>query len=390
MFRLHWLIPSAALALLACDRATAPDIESPGNLTYRLDASGDPQAPAGLLLEWDPVNESRLSVYRVYSRATDGAPFDLRASTTSTTFHDVGKPDLDYYVTAYLDNNRESARSNTVRIDERLRLPAPATLTSISLNGAVHLAWADNAFTTRPSGFRWYRVYSTSYSLDQNLCGTSWSIEGTTVSSEFLATNMSNGVPRCFAVSAESQEGFESLWSPLRADTPRPDARNILMYPFSVDPTRAGFRFWQDANGDGKVGPLELGIVADGNRTDIDFRIEVDASNRVWLKPVRTTPTPTRVAQYGNAPISDLTSIDVAPADNAFSTTAIEAVAGWGYVFKMSGGDQYARFGGLRIGHASKDYVIFDWSYQTDPGNPELRVGGGVNDYEGGVTVIQK
>jgi hypothetical protein len=177
------------------------------------------------------------------------------------------------------------------------------------------------------------------------------------------------------------------MWSPLRADTPRPDARNVLVFPVGVNASKAGFRFYQDANGDGKVGPLELGIVADGNRADIDFQVYVDASSRVWFKPVRSG---TSIALYGTAPIDDLTDIDVAPADNKFATSAIEAVAGWGYVFKMSGGDQYARFGGLRVEHASKDYVIFDWSYQTDPGNPELSVGGGLNVFEGGITVIQK
>src|SRR5258708_2076182 len=128
MSRLHWFIPGAVLAWSACDRATAHDIQSPMNLSYQLQPSGDPQAPAGLLLQWDPVNDSRLSVYRVYSRTLDGAPFNLRGSTTSTSFDDAGKPDLDYYVTAVMDNNRESGPSNAVRIDERLRLPAPTSL----------------------------------------------------------------------------------------------------------------------------------------------------------------------------------------------------------------------------------------------------------------------
>ncbi len=368
MTRRYWLALTV-LGFAACDKATAPDTDIPGHLTYRLDASGDPQAPAGLTLQWDPVTDPQLTEYRVYSRASSSATFDLRGSTTSVTFHDHGTPDLDYYVTAVI-GKRETAPSNQVTISQALKLPAPTSISSISLNGAVHLAWADNAYLSSPTRFRWYRVYSASYSLDSNLCGTTWSLEGTTVSAEFLSANMTNGVPRCFGVSAESREGYESQWSPLRDDTPRPDARNILVFPLSVDATRAGFRFFLDANGDGKATALELGNVAPGNRTDIDFKVTVDGSNRVWLEPVRTGTT---VALYGNAPITDLTSIDVAPT-TGFATSAIEAVAGWGYVFKMSGGDQFARFGGLRVEHASKDYVIFDWSYQTDPGNPELVV----------------
>lgn len=384
MTRQHLLLALAVL-VAGCDNATGPDIESPANLRYRVDASGDPDAPAGILLEWDGVGEGDLSEYRVYSRATDGAKFDLRASTTSTTFHDVGQPDLDYYVTAVVRGGDESEPSNTVRVDFSLMLESPNSLTSISLNSAIHLAWSDNPFENAPSGFRWYRVYSTSYSLDDDLCGTSWSLEGTTVSAEFLAANLSNGVPRCFAVSAESIEGFESDWSPLRADTPRPDARNILLYPFTVNAAQSGFRFWLDGNGDGKATTGELGLVRSGSDAAIDFRVDLVGS-AVYLHPVRSG---TEIALYGDAPVEDLTDIDVAPTAG-FEATDIEAVPGWGYVFQMSGGDGFARFGALRVTHASPDYLIFDWSYQTDPGNPELSIGAGVNTYRGGVTVIRK
>jgi hypothetical protein len=78
------------LAIGACDKATGPDIEVPSNLIYTLEPSGDPKAPAGLLLQWDGVTDDRLTEYRVYSRASDGARYDLRASTTSASFHDEG------------------------------------------------------------------------------------------------------------------------------------------------------------------------------------------------------------------------------------------------------------------------------------------------------------
>ena len=55
-----------------------------------------------------------------------------------------------------------------------------------------------------------------------------------------------------------------------------------------------------------------------------------------------------------------------------------QALPGWGYVFEMDGGDGFARFGAVRVTHVGQKYLIFDWSYQTDPGNPELAIGGGV------------
>ncbi len=36
------------------------------------------------------------------------------------------------------------------------------------------------------------------------------------------------------------------------------------------------------------------------------------------------------------------------------------------------------RFGAIRVTHVGREYIIFDWSYQTDPGNPELSVGAGI------------
>ena len=119
-------------------------------------------------------------------------------------------------------------------------LDAPASLTSISLDGAIDLSWSDNAYASDPGHFQWYRVYSTSYDLDHGLCGKTWSIEGTTVSAEFLVSALTNGVPRCFGVTAIGTDGSESLWSPLRQDTPRPDARNVLVWAYQADSTQSG------------------------------------------------------------------------------------------------------------------------------------------------------
>ena len=82
------------------------------------------------------------------------------------------------------------------------------------------------------------------------------------------------------------------------------------------------------------------------------------------------------MALYGNAPVADLTSIDAAPV-NGFGLAGLEALPGWGYVFEMDGGDGFARFGALRVTHAGKNFIIVDWSFQTDPGNIELLVGRG-------------
>jgi hypothetical protein len=78
----------------------------------------------------------------------------------------------------------------------------PASLSSTTLDRAVALSWTDNSYTSDPGNFESYRIYSTSYDLDTNNCGTSWGLEGTTVAPEFVVGALVNGTSRCFAVSA--------------------------------------------------------------------------------------------------------------------------------------------------------------------------------------------
>ena len=246
-------------------------------------------------------------------------------------------------------------------------VPAPASLTSLSLNGAVYLSWDDTPYLDHQSDFSHYAVYSASYDLDHNLCGSSWSEEGTTVSPEFLVGALANGVPLCFAVTAISVDDYESARSPLRNDTPRPDARNVVL--FSTDTLagqQSGFRFWLDANGNGHVDVGELGLVGNSAAGTNDFILTHDASG-LWLTPQRAGVT---LQVYGSAPVADLTDVDYAP-DSGYSRAAITAAPMWGYVFQTTVGSFYM-YGAIRVTAVGPKYVILDWSYQTDPGNPEL------------------
>jgi len=250
--------------------------------------------------------------------------------------------------------------------------PAPETptnLVSTSLDGAVALIWDDNAFEAEPTRFQNYRVFSTSYDLDLDRCGTSWRLEGATVAPEFVVGALANGDPRCFAVSAVNVDQIESSRSAERNDTPRPDARNVVVYARQAQDAGSGFFFWAD-DGDEVVQDDELGVVTSGSDPDVDFSVERDGSGRLFLTPVFPS---TSVALYGNVPVDDLTSIDIAPL-NGYARAGLEAVPGWGYVFQMPGGDGLFRYGAVRTTHVGQNFLILDWAYQTDPENPELRV----------------
>jgi hypothetical protein len=344
------------------------DLDSPTHLRYQLEPSGTPGRPAGVILRWDDTSDPDVFGWNVYGRDASAGPWQLLGTTTSPSWHDQGQPELQYHVTAYGSGTSESGPSNAVTIDERLALAKPGSLSSISLNGAVALVWSDESYQSDPDGFWHYRVYAAPYDLDRDLCGSDWGLEGTTVAAEFRVGALANGVPRCFAVSGISIEGFESLWSPIRADTPRPEARNVALTARQVTEASAGFRFWRDANGDGTVQPAELGRVSAGSGSDIDFAVNRDGSGRLLLTPVRAGAS---VAIYGTTAIGDLTAIDVAPT-TGYGRTAVEARPGWGYVFELDMGDGFYRYGALRVSHVGRDLIIFDWSFQTDPGNPEL------------------
>ena len=253
----------------------------------------------------------------------------------------------------------------------------PATLSSTTLNHAIALTWSDNSYTADPANFQNYRVFSTTYNLDNDTCG-SWRLEGTTVAPEFIVGALTNGAPRCFAVSAVSVNGAESAQSPVRSDTPRPDARNVVLYPVQARSDSSGFRFWDD-DGDGQVEDGELGRVRSGTATDIDFFVDRDGTGSLFLNPVRAG---TGVELYADIPVEDLTSVDVAPCFAgstpgqcaAYTTSPIEASPGFGYVFETDGGDGYNRYAAVRVTHVGPSFLIFDWSFQTDRGNPELLV----------------
>ncbi len=370
--RSSWkLVPMVAMAAACTETRLVGNgslLSPPANLIYTVEASGTPGSPSGVLLQWDFDSDPNLAAWHVYSRGSTTESYRLRATTTSNSFHDEGIPHLQYHLTAEDVTGAESGPSNVVTVDERLALERPATLTSTTLNGAIALTWSDNPYRTNPSGFRIYRVYSASYDLDANLCGSAWSLEGTTVAPEFVASALTNGVSRCFGVSAESREGWESLWSPLRNDTPRPDARNVLLYARQVQDAASGFRFWRDVNGNRVAEPGEIGLVLNGSSGLNDFSVERDPGGTIFLTPVRSG---TGVLVYGSAPIYDLTGIDVAPI-GPYSPSGIEALPGWGYVFETDGGDGFARYGAVRITHVGQDFLLLDWSFQTDFGNPEL------------------
>ena len=254
-----------------------------------------------------------------------------------------------------------SRSSNTITVDLQARLPAPTGLGSISLNAAVQLFWDPNAVNASAS-FDHYLVYSSSYDNSRAVCNAD--PQGArrldVVSDGFLVGNLTNGNSRCYAVSAVTVDGHESVWSTSRLDTPRYDARNVFVYNRQTRPDSAGFLFLDEV-------AKKIGSVANTSRTDLDFTIERHDDGSMWFSPARTGVT---MALYSTTPVTDLTSIDKAPA-SGLGAVSIEAIPGYAYVFRVQKTDG-VHFAAARVDFIGANYVVFDWSYQSAIGNPEL------------------
>jgi hypothetical protein len=381
---IRFALTLSALLVAACDQPTqitgggGSPLPAPQDLSYELDPSGSPGAPSGILLTWQPVASAGLSTYRVYSTPTVGGAFNLRAETTSPSYHDAGMPDVQYMVTAIDVNGNESTNSNVVTVDSRLTLDPPDSLFSTSLNGAIALDWTDNAYLSNRAAFKWYRVYSSS-AISDTLCDTDWVLEGATVSPDFIVSALTNGVSRCYVVSAIDTLGDESMWSPIREDTPRPDARNVALFPVQANAASAGLEFW-DGTASG------FGLVVNGGSASANFFVTQHADSTLWLTPVAASGT--TMQQYGIGPLDDLTSIDYAPA-SGYSSTSLQALPGDGYVFQIVNGAT-VRYGAVRVTHVGRDFLILDWSFQTAAGNPELiRAAGQTVAVSSGRTILR-
>lgn len=246
-------------------------------------------------------------------------------------------------------------------------LPAPASLQTTTLDNAIELTWADNSYDADPGRFDHYQVWSSDYDLDNNLCLQPWSLEGTSVAPRFVAAALVNSAPRCFRVNALTTDGVASAYSPVRFDTPRYASSVIRLYAAQVDSDSAGFSFWHDLNQDLATSRDELGWVESERLGDIDLVLDRDAGGQLFLTPVRPG---VGIALWPTI-VADLTDIDVAPAAG-YGRDPIAVLSGDGYVVEMPGPDGFKRYGAMRVVAVEPGSILFEWSFQGDPGSPEL------------------
>ena len=141
----------------------------------------------------------RTAAARIHSTSTDARPrtaqWQLRATTTSPTFHDAGVPEAQYYVTTRDANGNELAQSTIVTIDlVASRLPAPLGLGVDLAQRGDSTGVAAATRSTRRTARSTTTASTRRHTTRARRVHRDWVVEGTTVSDAFLAGNLANGV----------------------------------------------------------------------------------------------------------------------------------------------------------------------------------------------------
>ena len=227
-------------------------------------------------------------------------------------------------------------------------ISAPKGLYSITGDGAIYLFWERN---DEPDleGYKVYRNTSPSGYFG-------WI--GTTSSASFVDGDVVNGNTYYYVVSAFDYYGDESDVSEVAYDTPRPEGSNRRIYDFVQYPDSAGFDF--------SAISTEQVVAYDSYNADI--YLEWDSYNNAFFLWAANGSTDIQDMGYTD----DLDSVNYSPEYGWSEVGWLEVIEGHTYIIWTE--DNH--FAKLRVISTSweEGFIDFDWAYQIDPGNRELKV----------------
>ena len=181
----------------------------------------------------------------------------------------------------------------------------------------------------------------------------------------YLDTNVVNGTTYYYAVTAYDFDGNESDLSPeIVEDTPRPAGKNVELLDYILYPDFSGFDF-----SDARRGSQAF------DKRGMDIYFGVGDINGQFVVPFIYTVTDDILIQdmgYTNS----MDDVDASPT-KGFTFGAVEAITGHTYCI-LTRENNYAkiRVTDVRIDFVGNEivdaWVVFDWAYQLQVGNPEL------------------
>jgi hypothetical protein len=341
--------------------------------------AGDPPAPPlafdafyfnrAVHLTWELAPGWDGEPFRIFGKRSSDQNYLLIAEVTncsagSCSYRDTNiLPNVtyEYYVAAVGPGGIETASDVAIEVEVPLPTPPPIPggIEAIGLDRSIFLVWDTQSRSA--DDFAFYRVYFYNGTVGVQI--------GETDSEGFLDLLVSNGSTYAYFVTAVDNLGHESEGSVLAVATPRPDYHGEFLFAFEDRPADSGFRFQEDD----LTNP-----VVDGTDATRHFRIEADLDG--WfLVPgpgVQVHPQGIFTTALRCGPAADPECVDVPLAPSAgYSGAEVGLAPEYSYVLRVPTGNSF-RHGVVRVRHVgfSDDgaYVVFEWSYQLQPGNLNL------------------
>jgi len=235
---------------------------------------------------------------------------------------------------------------------------SPKGVYSITGDSAVYIYWEPND----EKDFYTYRIFWAP-EFDGNIPEPDGDFEfmATTKNSHYIDRDVKNGTTYYYRLTAVDYSGNESDSSNIIYDTPRPEG-HLRLYNNDVPPNQSGLYF------DNKNGP----ILVSWNNSLCDLYLD-EVSEVFYLNTTVKDDIPNDIQDFGY--ISDFDYINVAP-DTNIGWSELSYVPVWlGHTYIVWTWDNhYAKLRATHVDTLYYEYVDFEWAYQTDIGNPELKV----------------
>lgn len=232
---------------------------------------------------------------------------------------------------------------------------SPKGVYSVTGDSAVYIYWEPND----EKDFYTYRIYWAP-ELDGDIPEPDDYFEfmASTKNSYYTDRDVKNGHTYYYIITAVDYSGNESNPSLMLYDTPRPEG-HLRLHNNAVLPNQSGLYF------DNKNGP----IIVSWNNPLCDLYLD-EVSEVFYLNTTVKNDIPNDIQDFGY--IQDFDLINVAPTQGWSELGYVEVIKGHTYII-WTWDNHFAKLRATYVDTLYYEYVDFEWAYQTDIGNPELK-----------------
>lgn len=246
-----------------------------------------------------------------------------------------------------------SCEDNTTAPRDTTAPPVPSGLRSTTGDGVIWLEWDPIIGVRDLDGYSVYRSTDdyTYYWQDDIYSGDT----------EYADHDVENGQRYYYGVSSFDRAGNESEVSfeyRVVFDTPRPQGGDVVIYTVDEDPGYSGFDFSAED-------------IVTYNSPRADFYLEFDPTLGINTYFIELGTNGAGIQDMGHT--ESLYDITYAPEDGWSQLGYAEAIAGHSYVI-WTMDNHYAMIRVSEFHSFPARSMIFDWAYQVDTDNRELKI----------------